>query len=48
MICNIAYNEMLSTVRNKESDKSLTTQRLQYLKERETGLKEFLNKAGGS
>ena len=42
-----AYNEMLSTVRNKESDKSLTTQRLQYLKERETGLKEFLNKAGG-
>ena len=41
-----AYNEMLSTVRNKESDKSLTTQRLQYLKERETGLKEFLNKAG--
>ncbi len=42
-----AYNEMLSTVRNKESDKSLTTQRLQYLKERETGLNEFLNKAGG-
>ena len=42
-----AYNEMLSMVRNKESDKSLTTQRLQYLKERETGLKEFLNKAGG-
>ena len=42
-----AYNEMLSTVRNKESDKSLTTQRLQYLKERETGLKEFLNKADG-
>ena len=38
---------MLSMVRNKESDKSLTTQRLQYLKERETGLKEFLNKAGG-
>ncbi len=42
-----AYNEMLSTVRNKESDKSLTTQRLQYLKERESGLNEFLNKAGG-
>jgi chromosome segregation protein len=42
-----AYNEMLSTVRNKESDKSLTTQRLQYLRERETGLNDFLNKAGG-
>jgi chromosome segregation protein len=38
---------MLATVRNKESEKSLTAQRLQYLKERETSLQEFLQKAGG-
>ena len=38
---------MLALVRNKESEKSLGTQRLQYLKERETGLNEFLQKAGG-
>ena len=42
-----SFNEMLSDVRNKESDKSLSAQRLQYLKEREAGLNEFLQKAGG-
>ncbi len=42
-----AFNEMLDAVRSKENDKSLTSQRLQYLKERETGLNEFLQKAGG-
>jgi chromosome segregation protein len=42
-----AFNEMLSEVRNKESDKSLSAQRLQYLKEREAGLNEFLQRAGG-
>lgn len=42
-----AFNDMLSDVRNKESEKSLTAQRLQYLKERETTLNEFLQKAGG-
>ena len=42
-----AFNDMLALVRNKESEKSLGTQRLQYLKERETGLNEFLQKAGG-
>ncbi|MFZ1785781.1 MAG: chromosome segregation protein SMC [Ferruginibacter sp.] len=42
-----AFNEMLDAVRNKESEKSLSSQRLQYLKEREAGLNEFLQKAGG-
>ncbi|MGB4844137.1 MAG: AAA family ATPase, partial [Ferruginibacter sp.] len=42
-----AFNEMLDAVRNKENEKSLSGQRLQYLKERESGLNEFLQKAGG-
>lgn len=42
-----AFNDMVSDVRNKESEKSLTAQRLQYLKEREASLNEFLQKAGG-
>ncbi len=42
-----AFNEMLDAVRNKENEKNLTVQRLQYLKERETGLNEFLQKAAG-
>ena len=42
-----AFNEMLDAVRGKENEKSLSSQRLQYLKERETGLNEFLQKAGG-
>ena len=42
-----AFNEMLDGVRSKESEKSLSAQRLQYLKEREAGLNEFLQKAGG-
>lgn len=42
-----AFNEMLDAVRSKESEKSLSGQRLQYLKERESGLKEFLQKAEG-
>ncbi len=42
-----AFNEMLDAVRSKESEKSLSGQRLQYLKERESGLQEFLQKAGG-
>ncbi len=40
-----AFNNLLNDVRNKESEKNLGTQRLQYLKERETSLKEFLDKA---
>ena len=42
-----AFNDLLGALRSKESDKSLTAQRLQYLKERETSLNEFLLKAGG-
>ena len=42
-----AFNDMLDTVRGKENEKSLSAQRLQHLKERETGLEEFLHKAGG-
>ncbi len=42
-----AFNEMLDAVRNKENEKNLSSQRLQYLKERETGLNEFLLKASG-
>jgi len=42
-----AFNEMLDAVRSKENEKSLSSQRLQYLKERENGLNEFLQKAGG-
>lgn len=42
-----AFNSMLDTVRHKESEKNLGVQRLQYLKERETSLTSFLEKAGG-
>lgn len=42
-----AFNEMLDAVRSKENEKNLSSQRLQYLKEREAGLNEFLQKAGG-
>lgn len=42
-----AFNRMLDEVRSKESEKSLSSQRLQYLKERETGLNDFIKKAAG-
>ena len=42
-----AFNELNNTVREKESEKNLSAQRLQYLKEREAGLKDFLLKAEG-
>ena len=42
-----AFNDLLGALRSKESDKSLTAQRLQYLKEREASLNDFLQKAGG-
>ncbi len=41
-----AFNEMLQVVRNRESDKSLSAQRLEHLREKETGLKDFLQSAG--
>ncbi|AHF15399.1 chromosome segregation protein SMC [Niabella soli] len=40
-----AYNELVQQVRTKEGDKNLAVQRLQYLKEKETGLQEFLAKS---
>jgi chromosome segregation protein len=40
-----AFNELHNDVRNKESEKSLTLQKLQHLSEREDSLKEFLKKA---
>lgn len=43
-----AYNEMVQTVRTKENDKNLSAQRLEHLKEKETNLREFLQKAEGN
>ena len=42
-----AFNGLLETVRSKENEKNLGEQRLQYLKERETGLRDFLEKSEG-
>ncbi len=42
-----SFNELVQQVRTKENDKNLAAQRLEYLKERETNLQEFLQKAGG-
>lgn len=42
-----AFNDLLNGLRTKESEKSLAQQRLQYLSEKETGLKDFLQKAEG-
>ncbi|MEO6671109.1 MAG: chromosome segregation protein SMC [Ferruginibacter sp.] len=42
-----AYNDMLDKVRSKESEKSLSAQRLQHLKERQGNLQDFLQKAVG-
>ncbi|MBL7730276.1 MAG: chromosome segregation protein SMC [Chitinophagaceae bacterium] len=43
-----AYNEMVQSVRTKENDKNLSAQRLEHLKEKETSLREFLQKAEGN
>ncbi|MEP7229948.1 MAG: chromosome segregation protein SMC [Ginsengibacter sp.] len=42
-----AFNQLNNTVREKENEKNLSSQRLQYLRERENNLKEFLQKAEG-
>jgi chromosome segregation protein len=42
-----AYNDLVQSVRTKENDKNLSAQRLQYLKEKEGSLQEFLQKADG-
>ncbi len=41
------FNDLLQSLRTKENDKNLAQQRLHYLKEKETSLKDFLSKAGG-
>ncbi len=41
------FNELVQQVRTKENDKNLAAQRLEYLKERETSLTDFLQKAEG-
>src|SRR6266536_6713523 len=38
---------LVQDVRSKENEKNLATQKLHYLKEKETGLKNFLSKADG-
>ncbi len=43
-----AFNEMLQSVRGKENDKNLAAQRLEHLKEKETSLNDFLQKAEGN
>jgi chromosome segregation protein len=40
-----AFNEMVQSVRGKENDKNLAAQRLEHLKEKETNLNDFLQKA---
>jgi len=42
-----AYNELVQQVRTKENQKNLAAQRLEHLKEKETSLQAFLQKAGG-
>ncbi len=38
------FNELLQTLRTKENEKNLASQRLNFLKEKGTSLQEFLNK----
>jgi len=42
-----SFNELVQSVRSKENEKNLAVQRLEYLKEKETSLKDFLQKAEG-
>ncbi|HMP86785.1 MAG TPA: chromosome segregation protein SMC, partial [Lacibacter sp.] len=42
-----AFNDLLQHLRTKENDKNLAQQRLVYLREKETSLAAFLEKAGG-
>lgn len=41
----LTFNELVGEIRNKESEKNLAAQRLQYLGERERSLQDFLSKA---
>ncbi len=42
-----AYNEMVQQVRTKENEKNLSAQRLEHLREKESSLSGFLQKAEG-
>jgi chromosome segregation protein len=42
-----AFNDLVQNLRGKENDKNLASQKLQFLKEKETGLQSFLEKAEG-
>jgi chromosome segregation protein len=42
-----SFNNLVQSVRSKENEKNLALQRLEYLKEKETDLKDFLQKAEG-
>lgn len=42
-----SFNELVQTLRTRENEKNLATQRLQYLREREENLSQFLSKAEG-
>ena len=41
------FNELQQNLRSKENEKNLASQKLQYLQEKESNLKEFLEKAEG-
>jgi chromosome segregation protein len=40
-----AFNELVQQVRTRENEKNLAQQRIHYLKEKETGLRDFITKA---
>lgn len=42
-----AFNELLQTLRTKENEKNLASQRLNFLKEKAENLQDFLTKSGG-
>ena len=42
-----SFNDLVQSVRSKENEKNLAVQRLEYLREKETNLKDFLQKAEG-
>ena len=42
-----SFNELVQQVRTRENEKNLSAQRLEYLRERETSLQEFLRKSEG-
>ena len=42
-----SFNELIQTLRGKENEKNLAAQRLNFLKEKESSLREFLSKSEG-